>query len=91
MSAFNRRLEPKEMAGMPVEAVVSLVVSLVFGTLTMIAPGMVKIIPGLLCLTGIVATVFVFKFKNELQFVQVIILGKYIEPRRVTSETRTKF
>lgn len=76
---------------MPVEAVVSLVMALVFGTLTMIAPGYVKILPGLLLMISVIATFLIFKFKNDLQMIQVIILGKYIEPRRVTSETRTTY
>lgn len=89
MGAFNRRLEPKEINGMPFEGVVALVLALVFGTFTLIAPGITKIIPGIFFIISIAAAVIVFAFRSQLPFLIVIIQGRIIEPRRVTSETKT--
>ena len=90
MGAYNRRFEPKEISGMPLEGVVALVLSLIFFTLTLIAPGIVKIIPGLLLLCALAAAVIAFAFRAQLPFLLVIFLGRIIEPRRVTSETRSR-
>lgn len=90
MGAFNRRLEPKEINGMPLEGAVSLVLSLVFVSLTLILPGAAKIIPGILLAGSIVSAVISFVFRAELPFLIVIIQGRLFEPGRVTSETRTR-
>jgi hypothetical protein len=90
MGAFNRRLEPKEINGMPLEGVVALVLSLIFFSLTLILPGLARIIPGLLLAGSLTAAIIAFAFRAELPFLIVIIQGRLFEPRRVTSETRTR-
>jgi len=90
MGAFNRRLEPKELNGMPLEGVVALVLSLVFGTLTLIAPGMTKVIPVILLTGSLLSAIVAFAFRAQLPFLFIILLGRIVEPRRVTSETRTR-
>ena len=90
MGAFNRRLEPKEINGMPLEGVIALVMALIFGSLTLVAPGVTKIIPGLLFAGSLIFAVIAFAFRTQLPFLFVIFQGRFVEPRRVTSETRTK-
>jgi hypothetical protein len=90
MGAFNRRLEPKEINGMPLEGVVSLVLSLIFGALAMIIPGVARIVPLLLLAGSLFAAVVSFAFRAELPFLSVIIQGRLFEPGRVTSETRSR-
>jgi hypothetical protein len=90
MGAFNRRLEPKELNGMPLEGVIALVLSLVFCSLTLVAPGMAKIIPGILLIGSLLSAVVAFAFRAQLPFLYVIFLGRIVEPHRVTSETRTR-
>ena len=91
MGAYNRRLEPKQMAGMPVEGVVSLVLALVFGTMTLIAPGIVRLVLGILFTLAIIASIIIFMNRKELQFLTVIIQSKFFEKNRVSSETRTRY
>ena len=90
MGAFNRRLEPKELNGMPLEGVIALVLSLVFGSLTLVAPGITKLIFGLLLTASLLSAVFAFAFRSQLPFLFIIFLGRIVEPHRVSSETRTR-
>jgi hypothetical protein len=90
MGAFNRRLEPKEINGMPIEGVGALVLSLVFGTLTLIVPTIAKLIFGLLLICSLVAAVVAFSFRAQLPFLFIMFQGRIIEPNRVTSEMRTR-
>lgn len=76
---------------MPVEGVASLVLALVFGMLTMIAPGMIKVLPGIFFTLAIISSVVIFNFRKELPFLTVIIQSKYFEKNRVSSETRTRY
>ncbi len=75
---------------MPLEGMAALVMALIFLSLTLIAPGIAKIIPGLLLTGSIIAAIIAFAFRAELPFLVVILQGRFIEPRRVTSETRTR-
>lgn len=75
---------------MPLEGVVALVLALIFFSLTLIAPGIAKFIPGLLLAGSIIAAIIAFAFRAELPFLVVILQGRFIEPRRVTSETRSR-
>ena len=89
MSAFNRRLEPKEIAGMPIAGAVGLVMALIFISIILITPGIFKIIPGLLMIISLVVAAFAFRFRAQLPFLFVIFQGRFVEPGRVTTETRT--
>lgn len=75
---------------MPLEGVVALVLALIFVTLTLIASGIAKFIPGLLLTGSVIAAIIAFAFRAELPFLVVILQGRFIEPRRVTSETRSR-
>ena len=74
---------------MPVSGVVCLVLALLFVCLTIIAPGLSKIIPGGLLIASLVGAVVSFVFRDELPFLFVILRGR-IEKGRVTTETRSR-
>jgi len=90
MKAFNRRLEPKEISGMPLEGAVCLVLSLILLTITLITPGLFRILPGLLLVASLTGAVISFVFRAKLPFLIVIFQGRFLERGRVTTETRTR-
>lgn len=75
---------------MPLYGAIALVAALVFVSLTLVAPGWWRIIPGLLLVASLVAAFVAFAFRAQLPFFWIIVRGRFIEPRRVTSEVRTR-
>lgn len=89
MSAFNRRLQPKEMFGMPLTAVLGLVGALIFGVLALLLPALSLLltIPLLLLCVGI--TVASFWLGDELPFLPVMLASRrerHATTREVWSE-----
>lgn len=89
MSAFNRRLQPKEVFGIPLIAALGLTVALVFFVLSLLLPLVLKLFTIPLALAGALVAVAAFYMGDDLQFLNVIRLGKIVENNRVSSETRT--
>lgn len=89
MSAFNRRLQPKEVFGIPLIAALGLTVALVFFVLSLLLPLVIKLFTIPLALAGLSVAVAAFYMGDDLQFLNVIRLGKIVENNRVSSETRT--
>jgi hypothetical protein len=86
MSAFNSRLKPKEIFGMPMAAALGLGVALIFGVLSLLLPLGLKFFTLPLMLIGLVIAGFAFYMGDELQWFDVMRLGRFVENNRVTSE-----
>lgn len=86
MPAFNARLKPKEIFGMPLVAALGMGVALIFGVLSMLLPWMGKFITLPLMAGGLVFAALAFFLGDELQWLSVIRLGRFVENKRVTSE-----
>ena len=89
MPAFNRRLQPKEIWGFPLIAVLGFAVALMFGVLSLMIPLIFKFFTVPLALSGVLTAVVAQFMGDELQFLNVRRLGIIVENNRVTSETRT--
>ena len=90
MRAFNRRLQGKEIFGLPVVGAIGLVATLIFAVFSLLLPFSLKlIVVPLAILSGVIAFLG-FYLGEDLPFLPVMILGRYVERRRVTSETGTK-
>lgn len=79
-------MQPKQIFGMPWFAVIGLGLALIAGVLSMMLPWWVCIFTLPLVVGGIATAVFAFRHSENLQFIKVMYLGKYVETRRVTSE-----
>jgi hypothetical protein len=90
MSAFNRRLQPKEVFGMPLVAALGLTVALICFVLSLLVPLALMFFTIPLTLAGAIVAGLAFYMGDDLQFLNVMRLGRFIENNRVTSETRTK-
>jgi hypothetical protein len=90
MSAFNRRLQPKEIFGMPFLAAVGGVFFLVFGVLALLLPLALKILTVPLAIGGAVMAVIAIFFGDDLPFLPLMWRGRFLEAKRVTSETWTR-
>jgi hypothetical protein len=90
MAAFNRRLQPKEIFGIPIIAAIGLTVFLVFFVLTLMLPWTVKFFTFLVAIVSFFVAVRAFIMGDELQFLNVMRLGRLVENNCVTSETRTE-
>ena len=86
MPAFNSRLKPKEIFGMPMAAAIGLGVALIFGVLSLLLPLVLKFITLPLMLIGLVIAGFAFYMGDELQWFDVMRLGRFVENHRITSE-----
>jgi hypothetical protein len=86
MPAFNARLKPKEIFGMPMIAALGLGVALIFGVLSLLLPLFLKFFTIPLACGGVGAAAFAFYFGDELQWLDVMRLGRFVENNRVTSE-----
>ena len=86
MPAFNSRLKPKEIFGMPMAAALGLGVALIFGVLSLLLPLVLKFFTLPLMLIGLVIAGFAFYMGDELQWFDVMRLGRFVENNRVTSE-----
>lgn len=76
MSAFNRRLQPKEMFGMPLAAVLGMVGALIFGVLSMLLPTFLLLITLPLLVVCVVITVASFWVGDELPFLPVMLASR---------------
>ncbi len=86
MPAFNARLRPKELFGLPLWGVISGLVALACGFMAMVFPVMViKVLMGLIAIVAFVAMVIMFALGEELVFLRVRLLSKK-EDRDVTYE-----
>jgi glucan phosphoethanolaminetransferase (alkaline phosphatase superfamily) len=86
MSAFNSRLKPKEIFGMPMAAALGMGLALIFGVLSLLLPLALKLFTLPLMLVGLVVAGFAFYMGDELQWFDVMRLGRFVENNRVTSE-----
>ena len=86
MPAFNSRLKPKEIFGMPMAAALGLGVALIFGVLSLLLPLVLKFFTLPLMLIGLVIAGFTFYMGDELQWFDVMRLGRFVENHRITSE-----
>lgn len=89
MSAFNRRLQPKEIFGIPMIAALGITVALIFFVLSLLLPFALKFFTVPIFLGGLIVSAAAFYWGDELQFLNVMRLGRFVENNRVTSETRT--
>ena len=89
MPAFNCRLQPKEIFGIPLVAALGLSVALIFFVLSLLLPLVLKLFTIPLALDGAVVAGAAFWMGDDLQFLNVMRLGRFVENNRVTSETRT--
>ncbi len=86
MSAFNARLKPKEIFGMPFAAAIGLAVSLIFFVLSLMLPLVLKFVTIPVTLAGLVVAAASFYLGDELQWFGVMRLGRFVENKRTTSE-----
>ena len=86
MSAFNARLRPKEIFGMPMAAAIGLAFALVFAVLSMLVPVFLKFITVPIMVSGLVVSALAFFYGEELQWLPVMWLGRVVEPNRLASE-----
>jgi hypothetical protein len=86
MPAFNSRLKPKEIFGMPMAAALGLGVALIFGVLSLLLPLVLKFFTLPLMLIGLGIAGFAFYMGDELQWFDVMRLGRFVENHRITSE-----
>ena len=89
MPAFNRRLQPKEVFGIPLVAALGLTVALIGFVLSLLVPLVIKLFTIPITLVGAVVAAAAFFMGDDLQFLNIIRLGRFVEKNRVTSETRT--
>jgi len=89
MSAYNARLQPKEIFGLPLYAVGAVTVLLPMIALAVLVPVfLLKLLFGMLALASLVAAVFFLVVGNELPFLRLVWLARH-EDRSVTAETWT--
>lgn len=86
MSAFNSRLKAKEIFGMPMAAAFGMGLALIFGVLSLLLPLALKLFTLPAMLVGLVVAGFAFYMGDELQWFDVMRLGRFVENNRVTSE-----
>jgi hypothetical protein len=89
MSAFNRRLQPKEVFGLPLIAALGVTLALICFVLSLLVPLVLKFITIPLALAGVIVAGIAFYMGDDLQFLNIIRLGRFVEKNCVTSETRT--
>ena len=86
MPAYNARLRPKELFGLPLWGVVCALVTLVFGFMALIIPVLVvKIILGLFAAVALVVMFVLFALGEDVAFMRVRWLAKR-EAQGVTYE-----
>jgi hypothetical protein len=90
MYAFNRRLQGKEIFGMPVVGAVGLLATLIFAVFSLLMPWGLKLFTIPLAVIGGLVAFLGFYLGEDLPFLPVMILGRITERRRITSESGTK-
>lgn len=89
MSAFNRRLQPKEIGGMPLYAVLGLLGALIFGVVSLLLPTFFLLITLPLFLGCLGIAVASFWIGDELPFLPVMLASRrerHATTREVWSE-----
>lgn len=89
MPAFNRRFEMRRVAGLPLEAVFALLVSLVFGLFTIVLPAPLFLLSGVVCLASFAAALFVFLMGERWPF-RAVWFDNLKQQGRITIEGRYK-
>lgn len=89
MGAFNRRLQSKEIFGLPMVSMIGIVGVLAFGLLTLMLPWVLKIITGALLLICAGLIVIGLWLGEDLPLRGVMWAAR-LERGRVTAETWTK-
>ena len=90
MRAFNRRLQGKEIFGMPVAGAIGLVATLILVVFSLLLPLAAKLFTIPLAIVSGLITFLGFYLGDDLPFLPVMILGRFTERRRITSESGTK-
>lgn len=86
MPAFNARLRPKELFGLPVLGVISGLIALACGFMAMVFPVVaVKVLLGLIAVGALIAMFAMFALGEELVFLRVRLQAKR-EERVLTYE-----
>lgn len=65
MPAFNRRLAPKEVVGLPLATVVSAIAGFILSVLTLLVPVWIKVLPGLGILFALFSSVYTFRLGDD--------------------------
>lgn len=71
MPAFNDRFKPKTVGHMPLYSVLGMVGMLITAVLSLILPGVLKMIPGTLFVLCVFVTAFFFWIGDDLPFLRV--------------------
>lgn len=71
---------------MPMAAALGLGIALVFGVLSMMLPWVLKLLTLPVTLAGLLLAGFSFFMGDEIQWFDVMRLGRFVENNRVTSE-----
>jgi len=86
MGAFNSRLKPKEIWGMPMAAAIGLVVLLIFTVLSLMLPWWLKVFTVPVAIGALMVAAVTLFFGDGVQWLGVQRLGLRVENRRVSSE-----
>lgn len=76
---------------MPLVAAIGLVIALITFVFSLLVPLPLKFITVPLAVAGAIVAGAAFYMGDELQFINVMRLGRFVEKNRVTSETRTDY
>lgn len=85
MPAFNARLRPKEIFGMPLIAALGLGLALIFGVLSLMLPAVALLLTLPAALAGLLFAAAGFFWGEELPWLPVMRLSR-VENNRITSE-----
>lgn len=71
---------------MPMAAALGMGVALIFGVLSMLLPVVLKFVTVPLMIAGLIVAALAFLLGDQLQWVGVMWLGRFVENKRITSE-----
>lgn len=91
MPAFNRRFQPKEIWGIPLWAGVAFLGFFLCTALSLMVPLIIKLLTIPLAIFSFVSLVGLLWIGDEIQFISVMWLSRFVDNNRVTSETGTKY
>lgn len=78
MSAFNARLSPKEILGLPALSVMAAVILLASGMFSLLAPVMIlKLLSALIALCSLITLIFALALGDKLVFLPVILCAYF--------------
>ncbi len=75
---------------MPLVAALGMGVALIFGVLSLLLPLVLKLFTIPLMVAGLVVAALAFFFGDDLQWLGVMRLGRFVENNRLTSELSEK-